>query len=129
MRSKRERLLRAVARIVLGFVLSPLIAIITAWASLALWYRLPVPELIRGLAAGLFILAGIATIVALFTRLHRPALVGFLVAFGAILVWWSTIRPESQGDWAQSVARQVTGTVDGDVLTLTERARLRLAER
>ena len=45
----------------MGFVLSPLIAIITAWASLALWYRLPVPESIRGLAAGLFILAGIAT--------------------------------------------------------------------
>jgi len=112
--------LRGVARIVSGFVLSPLIAIITAWASLALWYRLPVPESIRGLAAGLFILAGIATIVALFTRLRRPALVGFLAAFGAILVWWSTIRPESQGDWAQSVARQVTGTVDGDVLTLTK---------
>ncbi len=80
----------------MGFVLSPLIAIITAWASLALWYRLPVPESIRGLAAGLFILAGIATIVALFTRLLRPALVGFLVAFATILVWWSTIRPESR---------------------------------
>ena len=121
--------MRGFARIVSSFVLSLPIAIITAWASLALWYRLPVPELIRGLAAGLFILAGLYTIVALFTQLRLLALVGFLAAFGAILVWWSTIRPESRGDLVPSVARQVTGTLDGDRLTSNQRAKLRLAER
>jgi hypothetical protein len=112
--------LRGVARIVSCFVLSLPIAIITAWASLALWYRLPVQESIRGLAAGLYILAGLSTIVALFTRLRLLALVGFLAAFGAILLWWSTIRPAAHGDWAPSVARQVTGSLDGDRLTLTD---------
>ena len=112
--------MRGVARIVSDFVLSLPIAIITAWASLALWYRLPVAESIRGLAAGLFILAGLSTIVALFTQVRLLALVGFLAAFGAILLWWSTIRPAAHGDWAPSVARQVTGTLDGDRLTLTD---------
>jgi Domain of unknown function (DUF4105) len=111
--------LRHIATIVSGFVLSLLIAVVTAWASLALWYRLPVQEAIRGLAAGLFILVGAVTVVAMFTRLRGRALVGFLAAFATILVWWSTIKPKAHGDWAPSVARQVTGTLDGDRLTLT----------
>jgi hypothetical protein len=111
--------LRSVARIFSGLVLSLLIAVVAAWASLALWFRLPLQESLRGLAAGLFVLVGFATVVAMFTRQRGRALVGFLAAFAAILVWWSTIKPEAHGDWAPSVARQVTGTLDGDMLTLT----------
>ena len=111
--------MRRVARIVSNLILTLLIAIVTAWASLALWYRLPAQESMRGLAGGLFILIGVSTIVALFSRLRRPALVCFIAAFGAVLVWWTTIRPEDRADWAPDVARQVTGTLDGDKLTLT----------
>ena len=102
-----------------SLILTLLIAIVTAWASLALWYRFPAQELIRGLAGSLFILIGISTIVALFSRLRRPALVCFVAAFGVVLVWWTTIRPEDHADWAPDVARQVTGKLDGDMLTLT----------
>ena len=112
--------MRRFARIGSGLFLSLLIAMVTAWASLALWYRLPVQEPIRGIAAALFVLAGIVTIVATFTQLRLLTVVLFLAAFAAILLWWSTIRPESHGDWAPSVARQVTGKLDGDILTLTD---------
>jgi hypothetical protein len=111
--------LRRVAKIVSGFIVTLPVAIVTAWASLALWYRLPAPELMRGLAGSLFILFGVATVVALFSRWRRPALVCFLAAFGGILVWWNTIAPADNGNWAPDVARQVTGTLDGDMLTLT----------
>ena len=111
--------MRRVARVVSDLVLTPLIVIVTAWASLALWYRLPLQELMRGLAGSLFILIGISTITALFSRLRRPALVCFIVVFGIVLVWWTTIKPADHADWAPDVARQVTGTLDGDMLTLT----------
>ena len=90
----------------------------TAWASLAFWYGLPAQESIRGLAGVLFILVGVSTIVALFTRVRRRALACFIGAFGAVLIWWITIRPVDRADWAPDVARQVTGTLDGDMLTL-----------
>ncbi|WP_373506299.1 DUF4105 domain-containing protein [Aestuariivirga sp.] len=95
------------------------ILIASAWATLALWYRLPVPDWGKGLAATLFALAGLATIVGLFRGPRLRSLTVFGVLFGAVLIWWGTIKPVADADWAPDVARQVTGTVNGDLLTLT----------
>ncbi len=96
------------------------VALLSAWSALALWFRLPGPEWARGVAAGLFVILGAATAVALFTRRRLPALAAFALAFGAMLVWWSTIKPPTDGDWAPDVARQTTGALQGDVLTLSD---------
>lgn len=111
--------LRSVGLIVSAIVLVVAIALAAAWATLALWYRLPAPELGRGLAAGLLALLGIATAIALFSpwRLHTLAL--FVIAFAVVIVWWNTIKPPEHADFAPDVARQVTGVRDGDTLTLT----------
>jgi len=53
--------LRIIAAIV---VVAPL----TAWSALALWFRLPTPEALRGAAAIVFAVLGLATIVALFIQ-------------------------------------------------------------
>jgi hypothetical protein len=111
--------LRLLVRILFAVAALLAIAIATAWAALAMWYRLPMPELARIAAGCLFILLGLATIIALFTRLRIQAFVVFLVAFAAILVWWSAIRPPENADWAREVAQQVTGTRNADLLTLT----------
>ena len=111
--------MRRVAKAVSTLILTLLIAITTAWASLALWYRFPAQELMRGLAGSVFILVGFSAIAALFSRLRRPALACFIAAFGIVLVWWTTIRPNGHANWAPDVARQVTGTLNGDMLTLT----------
>jgi len=107
--------LRIIAAIV---VVVPL----TAWSALALWFRLPAPEALRGAAAALFAVLGLATIVALFMRRSRSllALAVFAVAFGGLLAWWSTITPPLDGDWAPDVARQTTGSIEGDTLTLSD---------
>lgn len=111
--------MRRIGTIASNLILAVLVAIVTAWTSLALWYRLPTLELLRGLAGGFFIVIGLFTIIALFGRLRIPALVSFVAAFGVVLIWWSEIRPLKNADWAPDVARQVTGTLDGDILTLT----------
>jgi hypothetical protein len=112
--------LRLTLRIACAIILVLAIAAGTAWASLALWYRLPTQEWARGIAAGLFVLLGLATGLALFSRLRLRAGLAFAAAFLAVLTWWSTIRPADQADWAPDVARQVTGTRNGETLTLTD---------
>jgi hypothetical protein len=98
------------------------IAPISAWSALALWFRLPAPEALRAATAIVFALLGLATIVALFLHRSRSlaALVVFVVAFGGLLAWWSTIKPPLDGDWAPDVARQTTGSIEGDILTLSD---------
>lgn len=111
--------LRSTLRIVSAIIFTLVIVVATAWAALALWYRLPLPELGRGLVACLFALLGFATAIALFSRRHLRALVPFAVAFAAVLLWWSTIHPPEHADFVPDVSRQVTGTRDGDMLALT----------
>lgn len=106
------------ALVVTGLI--PLIVLFTAWASLALWYRLPFPEIPRLIVAGLFALIGIATIRSLFGRRKIVTAAAFAGAAVAVLVWWSTIKPPATADWAPDVARQVTGRTEGNQLTLTD---------
>lgn len=104
---------------IVGFAVAILIlALLGLWTTLALWFRLPGPDAVRAIGAGLAVLAAVAAIVALFTRLRWRALVAYAVLFAAVLVWWSTIRPPTDRVFTPDVARQTTGTVEGNILTL-----------
>ncbi|MBB4117592.1 hypothetical protein FHT80_006981 [Rhizobium sp. BK226] len=107
------------ARAIVIAVLVLLVAFASAWSSLALWYRLPLPDVGRQASAILFGLFGASVVVALFGRRRFRAVLAFAAAFVLVLVWWSTIEPPANGAWAPDVARQVTGEFDGDMLTLT----------
>jgi hypothetical protein len=107
-------------RIVMIIVLALVIALTTAWAVLALWYRLPAPDFAKALAAGLFVLIGFMAITGLFRPSSRWAVLAYFAAFIAVLVWWSMIRPPATANWASEVSRQVTGIFQGDLLTLTD---------
>jgi hypothetical protein len=95
------------------------ILLATVWASLALRYRLPLGESTRTGIAILFALAGLAAAIALYTRFRLVALLAYAIMIAVVLTWWSTIRPAEHANWAPDVARQVTGEIDGDRLTLT----------
>ena len=112
--------MRRIAQISFAIILSLAIAAVAAWAGFAMWYRLPAAEPGRAVASALFILFGLAIVITLFSRFRIRALVLFLAAFAAVLVWWSTIKPLGDADWAPDVARQVTGTRDGNLLTLKD---------
>jgi Domain of unknown function (DUF4105) len=111
---------RAAGALLRVLVSALVIAPLTAWSALALWFRLPAPEVLRAAAAIVFAILGLAAIAALFTRRSLIGLVVFAAAFGGLLVWWSTIKPPLDGDWAPDVARQTRGSVKGHVLTLSD---------
>jgi len=111
---------RVVSTVLLAGVAIPVLALLTTWAALALWFRFPGPEAARTAAAALFALIGGVAAVALFTRRRLVGLAVFALAFAGVVAWWSTIMPPRDGDWAPDVARQTTGTVNGDILTLSD---------
>src|SRR4051794_28414030 len=98
-----------VALLLVLFVLVPA----CVWGAFALWYRLPGPLPVRVGAAGALTVMGGAVAASVFGR--RPVLaLPFCLTFGVILTWWSTIQPVANADWAPDVARQTTGTLNGD---------------
>jgi hypothetical protein len=100
--------------------LTLVVGLAAAWASLAIWYRLPVAEFARGFSSGLFGLFAICVISMLFGRRRLPAILAFTLVFLLVLAWWATIKPAAHADWAPDVARQVTGEISGDTLTLND---------
>ncbi len=110
--------LRRVARgiiIVFLFVIGLCSAI---WGGFALWFQLPLSEGPRIAAIAVFCALAALALVGLFMRRLRPAGFAYALAFAALLVWWSTILPSNDRDFAADVAHGVTGVVRGDELTL-----------
>lgn len=91
---------------------------LTLWSTLALWYRLQLPDLARMVISGAFAVFGLAVIVALFGKKRLRALGIYAVVFAAILVWWGTLVPPADGDWNSKVSRQAIGQIEGDILTM-----------
>ena len=112
--------MRKFLRVSLFTVVILTLAILTAWAALALWYRLPFGTPLRAGVSGVFALLGFAVCAALFTPRRLRALATFCLALATVIFWWSTLAPPASSNWAPDVARQVTGEIDGDTLTLTD---------
>ncbi|MHB2169590.1 Lnb N-terminal periplasmic domain-containing protein [Alsobacter sp. R-9] len=106
-----------------GLVRAALIAIavlLGTWGALALWFRLPAPDSLRLAVAALYALLGVIAVLSLARRRPLLAVAPFVLATFATLAWWTTITPPAQANWAPDVARQTTGTVDGNILTLRD---------
>jgi hypothetical protein len=89
------------------------------WGSLALHYSDLSPLWLRGALAGVFALLALAVLGAIgLRRRRRPVLLGFGAAFLALLLYWQTIEPSNERDWAPEVARLPRATVAGDLVTL-----------
>ena len=111
---------RLVATLLRVLAAAVVIAPVTAWGALALFFRFPAPEGLRVAAAILFAALGLVAVAALIMRRGSITLAVFAIAFGGLAVWWGAIKPPLDGDWAPDVARQTTGSVEGDILTLSD---------
>lgn len=108
------RVLSLIGSVLLSFLL----AYAMLWGSLALWFRMPVADPVKYLMIAAFLLPGAFAIVHLFTWRTLRSLTVFVALLAMILGWWQTLDPPAEGDWEPAVARQVTGTIDGDTLSL-----------
>ena len=96
--------------------LALLIAGMTAWAALAIYYSDLGGEPLRlGLAAA-FALGTLGAF--LFLPNRRRTLFGFGAAFAVVLLWWLSIEPSNERDWQTEVAVLPYATQDGDLVTL-----------
>ena len=103
-----------ILRIACAAILALAIAAATAWAALALWYRLPAEEWARGAAAVLFALLGLATIVALFGRSRLRAGLAFV---GAFIASW--LLPRLGIGLGSGLIRAIINATIGAALLLT----------
>jgi hypothetical protein len=94
------------------------LSIASLWGTLAIWYKLPAPDGVRMAATCTFAALGMTVIALQFGTRRVSALVLFAVSFAGLLAWWLTIAPPAEANWSPDVARQVTGKIDGDLLTL-----------
>ncbi len=102
----------------LGAVFGLILLAFAGWAGLAIWYRLPAPDTVRIAFGAVIVLLALVAALGWFTAKRRATLGVYAVAMAGVLGWWFTLQPESSANWSPSVARQVTGTIDGDILHL-----------
>lgn len=108
----------AILRFLLRVLFCLAVLLSAVFIGFALHFRLPVAEPIRSLAVAAWVLFAVSVLLA---EIIRPRLRGRVLYIGALVVfvgWWSTLQPSSNLDWQAEVAHGVTGTVDGDQVTL-----------
>jgi hypothetical protein len=98
--------------IILGWFI---LACMVCWASTAIFYS-NLPAGVRAVAAALFALGSLAAFV--MVHPHRHAVLGFLVVFALLLVWWLKIPPSNHRDWQPDVAVLPYDEIAGDYVTI-----------
>jgi len=106
---------RRVGRFAAGLIAATAVVLMTAWAALAIHYSDLSPPLRDPLAIAF--VAGTVLAFAVLPR-RRRTLLGFLVAFAVVLVWWLRIAPSNDRDWQPDVARLPWADVNGERITI-----------
>jgi len=108
-------------RLSILLVLCSLLAwLAVAWGALALWYQVPVDmPAIRAAVAALWVVLASLALIRGWRKRRWGGLVLVAVAFAVLLAWWNTLQPSNDRDWADDVAQTTTGTVQGNIVTLS----------
>jgi hypothetical protein len=103
------------ARLALRVLTGLAVAVMTTWSFGAIYYsNLPGARL-RTVLAGAFV---VATVLAFLLMSRRRALVGFVVVFLGLLVFWRQIPAANDRDWQPEVAVAPWAEIDGDRVTI-----------
>ncbi len=108
-----------IGRRVGGGAICLLVAGAVLWGGLALWFTLPVTDVIRGGLALVYLVLGVGGLAfALVRRRFVLPLFPFVVAFASLLVWWSSIKPSNDRVWQGDVTILPSAEIHGDLVTL-----------
>jgi hypothetical protein len=94
------------------------IALTAVLVGMAFWYQLPLPQNALKIAIGAWAIFALGVLFLEITRRSWIVRGVYALALIAALVWWASIKPSFDHEWAPDVAHIVTGTRDGDVVTL-----------
>ena len=101
------------------FVVIALITLLSgAWGALALWYQLPSRVVWRTLGSVAWGLVVIALAVFAISQRSWLPLGVYMVMYAGLLLWWASMAPSNNRAWSDDVARLLTGTVQGNAVTL-----------
>ncbi|HDZ55491.1 MAG TPA: DUF4105 domain-containing protein [Pseudomonas xinjiangensis] len=105
-------------RIALLSVFSLAVILTSVWAILALWFQLPWSGAIRAGVVILWTLLVAVLTVCLWSGKPWIAVLIYPAMYVALLVWWGSLEPAHDRDWADDLARITTGAIEGDQATL-----------
>lgn len=103
-------------RIIMIFLLAVVIAGMTLWASLALYYSNLPGLALRSIAACFFAVTTLACY--LFLPRRGRTFLGFLIVFLLIVVWWITIPASNNRGWQDDVAILPYATIQDNLVTV-----------
>ncbi|UCH53736.1 MAG: DUF4105 domain-containing protein [Pseudomonadota bacterium] len=102
-----------------SFVLALVLAGLTGWAVLAIYFGDSATSLVQTALATVFGLVGLAAIAGVFHRRWRIRVLGiYALLFVAVLLWWFNIPASNDRLWQPDVARLAYATMDGDRITV-----------
>ncbi|WP_250624292.1 DUF4105 domain-containing protein [Pinirhizobacter soli] len=104
---------RAGMELLAAALVAAIVFVSGAWGALALWYHG------SRLALGAYLIAVVACIAAIVLFGHAWPLVAWGLVLLSLLGWWWRIAPSNDRDWADDVARTLTGRIDGDMAQLS----------
>lgn len=110
--------LRMFGRIALLVVMTLVTFCSGVWAALALWYQLPGNPIGRTIGSALWVIVMIALVTLAIARRSWLPMVAYAVIYALLLAWWVSIAPSNHRLWADDVSRLLTGTVEGNQVTL-----------
>jgi Domain of unknown function (DUF4105) len=111
--------MKRAGRALLTLVIAIVMVALTGWGALAINYsNLPGEGLRKVLALAFAVFGGALLVWYLFSAKRIRPLLIFLAAFLLLLVWWSTIPPRQDRDWAPEYARLPHATINGDLVTI-----------
>lgn len=104
--------------LILRILLSLILLVMSIWGALALHYQEPLePIWTRALIA----LWSILSLLFLFSLWRQRYLINFgyfLLMFCMLLLWWSSIKPTHDKDWADDVMYMASGKIEGNIATV-----------
>lgn len=108
-----------ILRLIGRFLLVVVSLLAFLWGGFALWYQLPFGTI--AILGCLVVWSAIAFAVLWLEIKGRPrrALIVLLPVMIGLFYWWSTITPSLNRIWADDVAQTVTGTLNGNQVTLS----------